>query len=81
MIVLFLCFMCFGLLVEIQVRLVNGPDASQGRVEIQKVSRNVEDNPWGTICNDQYEVNNKAATVICRQLGYVWGVSRTIVVN
>lgn len=42
-------------------------------MEIRKVGD--VDGEWGTVCNDQYEVDNKAATVICRQLGYLWGVS------
>ncbi|XP_053406028.1 deleted in malignant brain tumors 1 protein-like isoform X2 [Mercenaria mercenaria] len=57
----------------INIRLVGGKDPSQGRIEIQSADGNAGDNPWGTICNDQYEVDNKAATVICRQLGYLWG--------
>jgi hypothetical protein len=59
----------------INIRLVDGNDPSEGRIEIQSADGNAGDNPWGTICNDQYEVDNKAATVICRQLGYIWGVS------
>lgn len=58
---------------NIRIRLAGGPDPSQGRVEIQSADGNSEESPWGTICNDQYEVDNKAATVICRQLGYLWG--------
>jgi len=57
---------------------VNGPNPSQGRVEIQSadvVGNSTDGNPWGTICNDRFEEDNKAATVICRQLGYLWGVS------
>ena len=46
----------------IQVRLVNGPDAYSGRVEILYAG------VWGAICNDQF--NLTAANVVCRQLGY-----------
>ncbi|KAL4227453.1 CD5 molecule-like [Mactra antiquata] len=58
---------------SIEIRLVgqDGPHPSQGRVEIR--SADGVDNEWGTICNDQFEVDNKAATVLCRQLGYLWG--------
>lgn len=62
----------------INIRLVGGEDPSQGRIEIQSADGDVGKNPWGTICNDQYEVDNKAATVICRQLGYLWGVSKVM---
>ncbi|XP_052281888.1 deleted in malignant brain tumors 1 protein-like isoform X1 [Dreissena polymorpha] len=53
-----------------EIRLVNGSDPSRGRVEARLQG---SQNPWGTVCNDQYEVDNKAATVVCRQLGYIWG--------
>ena len=46
----------------IQVRLVNGPDAHEGRVEILYAG------VWGAICNDLF--NLTAANVVCRQLGY-----------
>ena len=46
----------------IQVRLVNGKDAHEGRVEILYAG------VWGAICNDLF--NLTAANVVCRQLGY-----------
>ena len=45
------------------VRLVGGPRASSGRVEIR-----TGDNQWGTVCDDAW--NNMNARVVCRQLGY-----------
>ena len=46
----------------IQVRLVSGPDAHEGRIEILYAGI------WGAICNDLF--NLTAANVVCRQLGY-----------
>ena len=46
----------------IQVRLVSGQDAYEGRVEILYAG------VWGAICNDLF--NLTAANVVCRQLGY-----------
>ena len=46
----------------IQVRLVNGQDVHEGRVEILYAG------VWGAICNDLF--NLTAANVVCRQLGY-----------
>ena len=46
----------------VQVRLVNGKDAHEGRIEILYAG------VWGAICNDQF--NLVAANVVCRQLGY-----------
>jgi len=44
------------------VRLVDGPLASAGRVEI------CINGVWGTMCADSWD--NNAARVVCRQLGY-----------
>ncbi|EFJ40767.1 hypothetical protein VOLCADRAFT_107987 [Volvox carteri f. nagariensis] len=48
------------------IRLVDGPNAAVGRVEICR------DGSWGLVCSeDPYDVPN--AQVICRQLGYSTG--------
>ena len=47
----------------IQVRLVDGDDKHEGRVEILYAGL------WGTICGD-YGLDLSSADVICRQLGY-----------
>lgn len=44
------------------IRLVNGPDAYQGRVEVYAFGQ------WGTICDDAF--TNQNAGVLCQMLGY-----------
>ena len=46
----------------IQIRLVNGKGAHEGRVEILYAG------VWGAICDDLF--NLTAANVVCKQLGY-----------
>lgn len=44
------------------IRLVDGADERQGRVEV------CNDNAWGTVCDDAFGAAD--ATIVCRQLGF-----------
>ena len=48
---------------ETDIRLVDGPAANIGRVEI------CLNGVWGSVCDDYWDIRD--AHVVCRQLGYV----------
>ncbi|XP_030839397.1 deleted in malignant brain tumors 1 protein-like [Strongylocentrotus purpuratus] len=52
---------------ELKVRLVDGPDESQGRVELFYFGS------WGTVC--QYSWTSLDSEVVCRMLGFVGAIA------
>ena len=54
--------------IGLPIRLANGRNEKEGRVEIYW------NNQWSTVCDDIWDDND--ATVICKQLGYSRGSAR-----
>ena len=54
--------------IGLPIRLANGTNEKEGRVEIYW------NNQWSTVCDDLWDDND--ATVICKQLGYSRGSAR-----
>ena len=47
---------------------MKGPNYVEGRIEIY------HDGQWGTICDHYFDLNHKGANVVCRMMGYDFGL-------
>ena len=61
-----------GCAVEGDVRLVEGKQQFEGRLEVCLYNTAERMNVWGTVCNDEWNMN--AAQVVCTQLHQQLGV-------
>ena len=54
-----------------EIRLVNGPSASQGRIEVSRAGL-----PWGGVCYENFDIKN--ANVTCKMAGYPLGAKTEV---
>ena len=63
----------YELCIDGDVRLVDGSNPLEGRVEI------CLNHAWGTICNNQFSTTD--ATVVCNQLGYDFNGTQVVPIS